>query len=1596
NHKKEKHYLIPLPAVLKTRTKYTVNLKGDSKENRKADAIIKDAFGRNLPKDVTASFLMDQYKPTFNWSGQVSVLEKSINSDVSFYSANIKQVSIEGQTLLGNGELRGISQMIPLSGAPDQFERSVFGVRKLFDGGSGVFDGRIQVKPETAHISGSDKLTAQVTPFHVHAKIGNYSSLVWVTDLKTGKSVKDAEVSILQGSAFENDPSKNKRLGTNKTNAGGVALFTGDRNPIKDASHSGDLFALVRKDKDIAYLSLSSGDDFYRYRRGMTSDDKTFMAWGTTAEGVYKPGAEVQYKIFVRNMRTEGVALPEVKTFKLEVRDPKGSVLDTKDITLSKYGTYSGNFMTGKNGLAGRYLIILHSEKPNLYLDVLDFLVTDYVPASFKVQTTLNRQVYKFGDNVAVDTLATLQSGGPFTDAGNRFTATLIGQPFTSSHPATEKFIFNSPWCKPFNGCDKVSLLNENVPLNQEGKAFTQFIANGEEIGFGTLEVESAVEDDRGKNVANMSKARYFGVDRFVGLRMDDFVLIAGKPAKFHFVVTDIDGKPVNGVNVHISSSGTRSTSFRVKGAGNTFIARSNTEEIKEKDNDRELISGKTAGEFKMLFNSVGENTLSANIEDTQGMEHWTKLRFWVTGPDTISWENKNDEELEMVPEKTRYTVGETANILIKNPYPKANALVTIERMGIVKSWVETLDNSLPKISFKVSEDMVPNFSLSVVVFSPRIDMRETDGAFDMGRPEFRMAYAQIEAIGKKHSLDFTIKTNRPIYRPGQEVKTSVKVVPRDGASTGKMELAVAVLDEAVFDLIKGGMNYFDPQKGFYGSTIDNVSNYNILRRLVTHAPPQPVMKGDDPGGDGGISDIMRSNLKSLAFWNPSLITDEEGLATFSFKAPDNLTGWRILVIATDTKDHLGVGFNSFKVNRLTEIQSAMPNQVVEDDTFIAAFTVMNRTKKMRKIKVQISANGTLSNKNSSMAEEVEVGPFQRQMVKFKLIAGKVPMDRNVNNGLIAFKVVAGDDIDRDGLTHQLVVQKRKNLDIGANYGTTTEGQVRESLLFPENIRSDVGDISVALSPTLIGDLEGAFRFMKEYPYECWEQKLARAVMAANFQSLKNYLAADFVWDQANSTIADVFNTAKDFQAPNGGMAYFKPENERVDPYLSSFTALCFAMLDNLGYKTPKPVTDKLIAYLQEMLRTDVMPTFYTKGMASSVRAVALAALSRMGKADEGMLKRHFEHIEKMDMFGKTQMLAAAIRIGKQDEMVKMIAEKILGSSSETGGKITFNESLDDGYRRILASVPRTNCAVLSSLLLLGDSQKNAEMLQDIPFRLARTIRTMRGKRDHFENTQENLFCMNGLVDYARRYEKVEPSMDISVKLDGKDLGKSHFASFKDRPLLVSRPINDTDPGKHKMVVIDKKGEGRIYYATIMRYASLQNLERNVNAGMQIDREYWVEEKVSGRWRLLKREDRIKRGDVVRVDLFLRLPAARIQVVVDDPIPGGLEPVNQELATASKVDANKAEARFSGGSLWMQFGDWREYDYSFWSFSHRELRHDAARFFAEYLPPGNYHLSYTTQAVAEGDFHTQPVFAGEMYDADIYGKGISGTLHVDP
>ena len=139
----------------------------------------------------------------------------------------------------------------------------------------------------------------------------------------------------------------------------------------------------------------------------------------------------------------------------------------------------------------------------------------------------------------------------------------------------------------------------------------------------------------------------------------------------------------------------------------------------------------------------------------------------------------------------------------------------------------------------------------------------------------------------------------------------------------------------------------------------------------------------------------------------------------------------------------------------------------------------------------------------------------------------------------------------------------------------------------------------------------------------------------------------------------------------------------------------------------------------------------------------------------------------------------------------------------------------------------------------------------------------------------------------------------------------------------------------------------------------------------------------------------INTGELIKVDIFLSLPSARNFVVVDDPVPGGLEPVNRDLATASSVDADKAEFKHAKNSFWYRHDDWRDYGYSRWSFYHKELRHHSVRFYSEYLPAGNYNLSYVAQAIAPGEFTVMPIQSEEMYDPDVFGKGVPAQLNVE-
>lgn len=1572
---------------------------------------LRDEFGRALSAPINFSFETNHRKPNFVIAHNDAVIEKGVDSEVPLYVNNLTSTSFLFRRLTVDGAAEGLTATQQIPNVRNIQFAVPFQVRDMLGGKSGAVYGTLTTQPTVAKSEREHRLFAQVTPFQVHVKLGHFNSAIWVMDMATGLPVQGAKVSIYKDKLTTLQP-MSSALSQGVTDAVGIVLLDGTvtLDPMLELyKHWRDeeerLFVRVEKDGDMALLPVNNdfmidsyrsvGESVYPSNQEQYGHIKT---WGTTAQGVYRLGDTIQYKIYVRNQDNKALVAAPVDGYVLEIKDPTDTVVQKiENIKLNAFGAYAGELPLPKTGVVGWYQFRLTSsfakrkEWNNTLVDKewypLRVLVSDFTTSPFKVTNHINGDVFKAKQQVEVSSQAQMHAGGAYTDANIRVVAMLESKSFSSKDPLAQGFYFGSA----DGGLQQQEVFQKIDRVDGKGEHRISFTVPTQSIFYGRLMVESAVQDERGKYVTTQAYADYAGVDRFIGMRLKDWVFTMGKQADIDTLVTDEKGVPVAGVATDITIERQVTKAAKVKGAGNAYVSEFTNAWVAA--SACKAMSSKAVETCHFTPKEAGYYRIIAKVKDTQGLVHRTEQNIYVVGTGHVLWNESNDYSLEIIPEKTSYKIGDKARYLIKNPYPHAKALVTIERYGVMDHFVQTLEGSTPIIEFDVKPDYLPGFYLSVVAFSERVS-KPIEGQVDLGKPTFRMGYVTVPIQDDTKEILVSATTDKQVYKPRDKVMLSLHAEPRVKDKQEPVEVAVAVLDEAVFDLIMGGKDYFDPYKGFYSLDGLDLRNYSLLTRLVGRQKFEK--KGANAGGDGGSDLAMRNLFKFVSYWNPSVPLDAAGNAQVSFDVPDNLTGWRVLALAVTPTDRMGLGDANFKVNRPTEIRPVMPNQVSEGDGFDAGFSVMNRTDKKRDILVTIEAKGLADAQKHPLTfqKKITLEAYKRQTLVMPVLATRVPEDANQPTGAITFTVSAEDALDGDAITYVLEVRKRRALEAAATYGTTTADSVDESLKVPDHIHGDVGDISVVMSPSIIGNIQGAFEYLRDYPYYCWEQILTKGVMASHYLKLKAYTAKDFVWKEAESLPVDALKAAKGYQAPNGGMTYFVPTDDHVDPYLSAYTALAFNWLRAEGYVVPVDVEQALHGYLLNLLKHDVYPSFYDKGMASTVRAVALAALAEHNKVTLADLQRYKAFVPQMSLFGKNYFVQAAMRVPQAEPMVAEVTKLMLSHASQSGGKFTFSEELDDSYSRMLASPLRENCAILSTMTALGERPESKALVEDVPFKLVRMITQVRGSRTHWENTQENVFCTRGLIDYAKIYEAQPPHMTVDVALDDVPLGQAQFASVQDKAVTLSHPLEAKDVGRAVVAHIKRAGEGRLYYAARMRFSPLQAYSSLTNAGIDIRKEYSVER--AGKWVMLDDKSQIKQGDIVRADIFMSLPTAREFVVIDDPVPGGLEPVNRDLATASVVDAQKGAFEAAGGSWWFKFDDWIGYNATEWSFYHQELRHHAVRFYSDYLPAGNYHVSYTAQAIASGDFVVMPVHAEEMYDPDVFGKGVERRLQVAP
>jgi len=136
--------------------------------------------------------------------------------------------------------------------------------------------------------------------------------------------------------------------------------------------------------------------------------------------------------------------------------------------------------------------------------------------------------------------------------------------------------------------------------------------------------------------------------------------------------------------------------------------------------------------------------------------------------------------------------------------------------------------------------------------------------------------------------------------------------------------------------------------------------------------------------------------------------------------------------------------------------------------------------------------------------------------------------------------VQAGDDLDRDGLRQTLKVLPRLDLNVAAAYGTILTGEASQGIEFPENMSPDSSLLSIGLSPSILGGLEDLrfhesllLRVLGAEDKPGGHGRRGRRPCALFFEFL--------LMANAQGEADKILAAASEFQAPNGGMAFYQP-----------------------------------------------------------------------------------------------------------------------------------------------------------------------------------------------------------------------------------------------------------------------------------------------------------------------------------------------------------------------------------------------------------------------------------------------------------------------
>ncbi|WP_298016912.1 MG2 domain-containing protein [uncultured Castellaniella sp.] len=1456
-----------------------------------------------------------------------------------------------------------------------------------------------------------------VTNLAVHVKTGRDDALVWVTTLDGGQPVSGAQVAILgcDGTRIRQGETDDRGLwhsqGAVPTDA--YCDGTGQSGVFVTARIAADHPAAHgQADFSFAWSSWDQGIEPWRFdvpvSRSAAPDQ---VAHAVLDRTLLRAGETVSMKLFLRDLTRDGVRNPPTDCLAADkpdclpgtvdiVHEGSGDVvkLPLKWRLSPSGGLYALlDYAIPRTARLGQYAIQLEAVAdrdegwtPTLYAGSfrVEAFKLPLLTGSLKIAAQAAPAGAAPGGDapaaagplvapaaVQADLQLAWQSGGPARDLDASLSA--VAQPLVPGFDAYSDFNFGVPDSLR-DKADQASsdtlrrliLDKRPVRLDAQGAARIELKDLPAVRDPQSWLFEASFADPNGEIQTISQTAQVWPSAVVAGLQTGRW-MARQETSTVKLLAVDPQGRPQAGVPMQLDGRVRTTYSTRKRLVGG-FYAYDTHDQVASLGT---LCQGETDAkgllECPVSLDREGEIQLFAQARDAQGRVSRAATSIWVWGGE--NWfAGGDDDRIDVIPSQASYKPGETAEFTVRMPFRRAEALVAVEREGVLETHVVSLDGDQPVVRLPVKAEWGPNVYVSVLAVRGRIrhvpwssffdwgwrhpldwararsaqvdDAPAPTGLVDLAKPSFRFGLAQIRVSGDADRLKVQVKADHDTYQVRDTAQVEIQAFLPDGKPAAGAGVAFAAVDAALLELMDNGS--WDLLDAMRVERDEGVSTATSQGQVVgrRHYGRKAV-----PAGGGGGFGATRELFDTLLLWRGDLTLDEQGRARVRVPLNDSLTRFRLVAVVDHGQGSFGAGSTDIISTQDLQVISGLPQVVREGDRYQARVTVRNRTQTALPLTVSAQAQGAGGAGQSLPAQDLDLAAGSSATLQWPVEAPLLGSDQGSETLQWTFAAQtrqgserAADRIEvRQTLQAAVPVTVRQATLLQIRQGAPQRLPVDASAQALKDARGGLrGGVTVQLQSSLAGTLPGVHDWLAAYPYTCMEQLSSKAVGmrdAAAWKALMQRLP--------------------DYQDEAGLLTYFP--GGRGSVILTAQLIEVSARAQALGWADalPVPARERMLSALQDFVLGRLDETAWAPAQDLFWRKlIAVDALALAGAWQPGMLDSFALDVSDWPTPAVVTWLSILQHVPGLPDRAALLAQTdavLRARLSRHGTSLVLSDATADQGWWLMSNVATAQARLLMTVL------PRPEWRADLSRLMTGLLSLQSGGA--WSTTTANVLGVLAVNDYARQEEKQAGQGSVSVTLAP---APARTLAWADMPRAdgIHRQALELPwpPSRQGTVDLAQQGAGSGWATVTARAAVPQT--RAVDAGMRVERTVTAVSRA--------RPDRWSVGDVYRVSLRIHSREPVVWSVISDPVPAGASILGGGLGRDSAI-AVQGE---SG-------------DQPFWdrpTFIERDAGMYRAYF--EVLDAGVQTLEYTVRLNTPGDYQLPPTRIEALYQPDVFGS----------